>query len=598
MSVRPSNPAFETLLGYLRVHRGFDFTAYKRNSLMRRVNRRMQMLGIEDYTAYVDHLEVHPGEFNSLFNMILINVTGFFRDPPVWEHIAEKVLPPLLENTRQDSLRVWSAGCASGQEAYTLAMLLAEAIGAEAFRHRVKIYGTDADEEALAQARQASYSAREVETVPPALRERYFEAVDDRFVFHKDLRRSVVFGRHDLLQDAPISRVDLLTCRNTLMYFNAENQGRILSRFHFALKDTGILLLGKAETLLTHSRGFVPVELRQRVFAKANRNDTRERMLLAIPPGRVPPTDAANSFHALRNAASQSASAQVVMDLQGMVTLVNQKARLLFGLTGGEIGQPFRDLELAYRPEDLRSRIEQVLAERRPLLLSEVEWVTTPGPARYLDIELLPLMDTAGEMLGVSIRFDDVTSRRRIGEELRLANQKLETALEEVQSTNEELETTNEELQSTVEELETTNEELQSTNEEMETINDELRLRGDELNEMNAFLSSILSSMRGGVVVLDRNLQIMAWNPRSEDLWGLRSDEVRGKNFLNLDVGLPVERLKPAIRACLAGETEFNETLLDAINRRGKPISCRVTCTFLHDAGGAGDGVILVIEEQ
>jgi two-component system, chemotaxis family, CheB/CheR fusion protein len=231
--MEPSDPHFEALLTYLKESRGFDFTGYKRSSLMRRVNRRMNQVDITDYQDYLDYLEVHPDEFTALFNTILINVTGFFRDADAWDYLRSEVLEPMVAGKPGDApIRVWSAGCASGEEAYTLAMSLAETLGADAFRDRVKIYATDVDEEQLNEARQAIYGERAMEAVPPELAERYFEPNGNRFVFRKDLRRSVIFGRNDLVQDAPISRIDLIVCRNTLMYFNAETQAKILGRFH------------------------------------------------------------------------------------------------------------------------------------------------------------------------------------------------------------------------------------------------------------------------------------------------------------------------------------------------------------------------------
>ena len=224
----------------------------------------------------------------------------------------------------------------------------------------------------------------------------------------------------------------------------------------------------------------------------------------------------------------------------------------------------------------------------------------------------LPLFDPGGILLGASIHFLDVSRQRQLQEEVHRASQELETALEELQSTNEELETTNEELQSTVEELETTNEELQSTNEELETMNEELqstneelqtineeaRERGDQLGELNGFLESILTSLRSAVAVVDRDLHVRKWSRRAEDLWGLRADEVLQKNFLNLDIGLPVDRLRSPIRSCLAGEAEVLDLTLDATNRRGRPIQVRVTCTPLTAASAEESrGVILMMEE-
>src|SRR5687767_13705810 len=226
-------------------------------------------IGIGSYSDYLDYLELHADEFTALFNTILINVTGFFRDPEAWGFLRTEVLPPLVAaKGSTETLRVWSAGCASGEEAYTLAILLAELLGPAEVRDRVKIYATDDDEEALTHARHGSYSEREIRGVPTDLLDRYFDLTGGRYVFRKDLRRSVIFGRNDLVQDAPISRIDLLVCRNTLMYLNAETQSRILSRFHFALGDGGILFLGKAEMLLSHGSLFLPIDLKRRVFYK------------------------------------------------------------------------------------------------------------------------------------------------------------------------------------------------------------------------------------------------------------------------------------------------------------------------------------------
>lgn len=240
------NTEFEALLDYIRLSRGFDFTGYKRSSLTRRVNKRMQTVNIQGYSNYLDYLEVHPEEFNHLFNTLLINVTAFFRDRPAWEYLSSEIMPRILQaKDPKEPIRVWTAGCASGEEAYTIAIMLAELLGTEQFRERVKIYATDVDEEALNQARQATYLGRELHGLTSEQVEEFFEQNEDRYTFRKDLRRAVIFGRHDLIQDAPISKIDLLVCRNTLMYFNAETQSRILVRFHFALRDGGFIFWGK-----------------------------------------------------------------------------------------------------------------------------------------------------------------------------------------------------------------------------------------------------------------------------------------------------------------------------------------------------------------
>ncbi|GLI01581.1 CheR family methyltransferase [Phytohabitans aurantiacus] len=609
----PVDPQFEALLVYLKEARGFDFTGYKRSSLMRRVNRRMVEINVSDYAAYLDVLQVQPEEFTALFNTILINVTGFFRDPDAWEYVRTDILEPMIADKNDDApVRIWSAGCASGEEAYTLAMLLAEILGPEAFRQRVKIYATDVDEEGLAQARHAAYGERDMRDVPADFLDRYFETNGNRYVFRKDLRRSVIFGRNDLVQDAPISRIDLLVCRNTLMYFNAETQSRILSRFHFSLASGGVLFLGKAEMLLSHASLFLPVDLKRRVFRKVPRSMPHNGSIFADLP-QPPPRDELVGLDQLRTEAFlASPVAQIVVTSDGLVALTNRRAEAFFGVSSRDVGRPFRDLDLSYRPVELRKYIEQAQVERRMARVTDVEYVRGGGETVHLEIQINPLVDTDASLLGVTLIFQDVTDAKRLQDELEHANRQLETAYEELQSTNEELETTNEELQSTVEELETTNEELQSTNEELETMNEELQSTNDELqnindqlrdstgklDEANAFLEAILTSMRAGVMVVGMDLQVQAWNRRAEDLWGLRREEAVGQHFLNLDIGLPVEHLRPMVRQALGGGEQTEPLHVPAVNRRGRAITVRVVCTPLSRDHETITGAIVVMEQD
>ncbi|MEM9903969.1 MAG: CheR family methyltransferase [Cyanobacteria bacterium P01_D01_bin.44] len=604
---------FENLLEYLRRTRGFDFTGYKRSSLQRRVIKQMRTHDIDSFGDYLDYLEVHPEEYIPLFNTILINVTSFFRDLPAWEYLWRQLLPRILsEKLPEDPVRIWSAGCASGEEAYTLAIILAELLSSVQFRQRVKIYATDVDEEALAEARHASYRPQDLEAIPEALRDKYFEPIADRYIFRSDLRRSVIFGRHDLVQDAPISRLDLLVCRNTLMYFNAETQGRILARFHFALNPTGAIFLGKAEMLLTHANLFTPINLQHRIFSKVSNVNLRDRLFVMAQTGDQEAGDRLAGHIRLRDAAFNAiAIAQMVIDFGGNLIMANHLARSTFGLNLQDVGRPLQDLEISYRPLELRSRIEQVYNERIAVTIEDVMRTLPDGKPQFFDVQLTPLQENGSDLVGVSITFTDVTRYHDLQTELQRSNQELETANEELQSSNEELETTNEELQSTNEELETTNEELQSTNEELETmneelqstneelqtINDELRLRTDEVNQSNAYLNSILASIRAGVVVLDRQFNILTWNQETEEFWGLRTHEVEGQSFWNLDIGLPVDQLRDAIRACLNGENRL-ELELDAINRRGQSFACRVTCTPLMGPNEERQGIILLMEKS
>jgi two-component system, chemotaxis family, CheB/CheR fusion protein len=604
-----SDQEFDELLLMLKETRGFDFTGYKRSTLMRRVRRRMDARGLTSLGEYRDYLELEPEEFSRLFDSLLINVTGFFRDPPAWQALRELVLPDLLSAKSARPLRAWSAGCASGEEAYTLAIVLAETMGLEDFVSRVKIYATDLDEDALAEARAGIYTERQVAEVDEELRRKYFEASGTKYAFRRDLRRQVIFGRNDLTRDAPISRVDLLVARNTLMYFNAETQSNIIRKFHFALADPGFLFLGKAEMMLNHGELFEPVDLRKRIFRKIGKSVPAERPRLVATGG--PGSDQAEG--GLESAALAAGPvAQLVIDRAGRLVAANIRAEALFNLRPRDLGRPFQDLEVSYRPVELRSVIDHVTTEHRPVEVTDVAWHRSPGaePSVY-DVNVVPLYRFSEEPAGVGISFLDVTKYRQLRdalersnhdlehayEELQSLNEELETTNEELQSTNEELETTNEELQSTNEELETTNEELQSTNDDLQTINDALRLRSDELDATKAFLSSTLRSLGAAVVVVDTDLRVTVWGPGAHDLWGLRSDEATGRGFTELDIGLPAGDLVPLLRRTLAGQPARAKAVVQAMNRRGRPVTMLVECFLLHSDDDAHEGVIVVMNE-
>jgi two-component system CheB/CheR fusion protein len=603
----------DLLLDYLKAQRGFDFTGYKRPSLMRRIAKRMSAVGAQGFEEYLDRLEVEPAEVTQLFNTVLINVTRFFRDESTWEFVATEALPALLERkSSKDPIRLWSAGCATGEEAYTLAMVVAEVMGLDEYRARVKVYATDADEEALNYARQATYTPKQVEGLSPERLERFFEPIDGRFCFRKDIRRTVIFGRNDLIQDAPISRVDLLSCRNTLMYFDATTQARILSRFHFALTDGGILVLGRAETMLTHSSLFAPVDLKRRVFTQVPR--LRGRPVLTDRHNGDPVSTLDLQETRFREAAFDvGTTAQVVIDRAGRLTMANERARTLFRMRHSDLGRPIQDLELSFRPAELRGPIEQAYRDHKPVVIRDVLWHSQTDEPRWYEVQIMPLGTTAGEIGGASISFTDTSAFKASQSRLEQAAQELESAYEELQSTNEELETTNEELHSTVEELETTNEELQSTNEELETMNEELQSTNEELqganeelhrqsttlNEVNDFQDAIFSSLRWGIAILDSEMRVIEWNRRSEDLWGIRAEEIEGQPFLELDSGLPVDRLAEPIRQCLEGVVNDCEITVPAMNRRGRPIECRVIVMPLRTSRQRETrGVMLLMEGE
>jgi two-component system CheB/CheR fusion protein len=605
------DPDLESLLAFIRDSRGFDFTGYKRSTLSRRVRKRMNDIGVQEFTDYQDRLESSVEEFRHLFDTILINVTSFFRDTDAWSYLRGEVIPDLISHVETGAeIRVWSAGCASGEESYSLAIAFAETMGIEDCIRRVKIYGTDVDEDALRAARSGLYPPGALDSMDESLRQKYFEPSGGSFAFRSDLRRRVIFGRHDITTDAPISRLDLLVCRNTLMYFNVETQSQIIDRFHFALRDSGYLFLGKAEMLLSDGERFEAANIRHRTFRRRPGSALAEQQ----PVPRL--TVRGNSGRrltdrepVLKHLALEAAPfAMVTVDQDGIVDALNAQARTMFGLSTHDAGRPLRDLEISYRPVELRSMIERAYAERRSVRASSIERTIGLDDVQYLDVHVQPLWSGDGVAIGVVLIFFDRTVATRLQrevkrnreeletayEELQSTNEELETTNEELQSTNEELETTNEELQSTNEELETTNEELQSGNEELETMNEEMRERTTELDEARAYLEGVLASVAPAVVVLDAELMVRSWNRGAIELWGLRADEAQGHVFFSLDFGLPTESLRAMVQECRETGRRTGPNEIEAVNRIGRTITCSVSCAPLDGSRG---GLVLLMEE-
>jgi two-component system, chemotaxis family, CheB/CheR fusion protein len=461
MNPPETNPEFEALLDHLKHSRGCDLTGYKRSTLMRRFVRRMQEIKIDNYRDYLHYLQSHPDECIALLDTVLINVTNFFRDRDAWVTLANEIIPQIIASKEpQEPIRVWSAACASGQEVYSLIILFAEALGIASCLHRVQFYATDVDEAALGQARQGIYQPREVTEIPPSRLEKYFEQSDRGYVFHPQLRRSVIFGRHNLAEDAPISKIDLLVCRNALMYFNADTQANILIRFHFALKNNGFLFLGNAETLITQRPIFTPVNLKHRIFAKGLKLGVDEHLQIYPRPRKKQAVDFFTTHVRIwQTAFETSPFAQLAVDSNSCLIMANEQANALFGLTLNDFGRPLRTLKPG-QLFGLCTSITRVNSERRPVTLKNVEW-RTPGDTTYFIIFISPIFSSDGHLLAMNLTFTDVTGNKQLEKKLEHANLDLAKVSNTLEQTKATLDITHAELESTQQELETVHQEMQ-----------------------------------------------------------------------------------------------------------------------------------------
>ncbi len=432
---------FAAVLNIVKQQGGCDLTVYKETTLNRRIQSRMMTLGIKTYGIYLNYLKAHSEEFIPLLNTIWINYTKFFRDRSAWEYLAEKIVPQIVMNKQpHEPIRIWSAGCATGEEAYSLAMVLAEVLGIEQYLQRVQIFATDIDMEALKYAQRGSYSATQV-AIAPKLLSKYFEQDDERYVFDSKLRSKIVFGCQNLVKDPPISKIDLLVCRNALIYLNLEAQAKVLFHFHFALNPDGFLFLGSSETLLNRKHNFNSVNLKHRIFTKELLD--KDNYLLSQYQHRQKVETLSNQLQFWQTAFASSPIAKVAVNLNERVIMVNEQAYSLLGLTSSDEYSCFQDLKLD-RLVGLRTGMEQVNRDRSAVTLKDVQW-STPNDTVYLDIYITRIADSIGQP-AVSFTFIDVSECHQVQEQLAQTKIKLLRASEELEYTKEKLAAKNAEL--------------------------------------------------------------------------------------------------------------------------------------------------------
>jgi len=571
----------EEFVHFLAEERDFDLRCYKPTTLERRIRKRISQLAIPDYEGYIEYIQGNPGETNQLLDAILINVTEFFRDPGAWDVIDSDILPYLLKRLRTgDSFRAWAAGCSTGEEVYSLAILVAEHLGSRISEFDIKIYATDVDEAALDVARRGEYPPELLGRVRPEWRHKYFSVAALPRV-NRDIRRMLIFGRSDLARDAPISHVQMVLCRNVLIYFNSITQRHILNRLHSALDPGGILFLGKSELKLSHSMLFKPVDSRWKIFRKEHATNGREVPRSSSSRSDIVMSSNGDSFREQELAKLELyyralldvlQSGIFSLDANDVIITDNQAALELWGLSGSKlVGRHVFDSALGKRSPELLQNIEESHKSGEKSIKFNCA-VKIDGDRRTIAVDIRPVIGESGRRAGTVIYAENASHGEKLqttieqleatGEELQSANEKLETTNEELQSTNEELETTNEELQSTNEELETTNEELQSLNEELENMNEELEFRTKELATLNSRYAETLERLPWAVTVLDNDGRVQFWNSAAQKLFDLEARSVVGLELAQLPI-------QPSLR--------------DTLVRRRKAMNDRLTPYILRN---------------
>jgi two-component system CheB/CheR fusion protein len=542
-----------SICGILRDQIGHDFSGYKQATLFRRVQRRMQLfrLGIEDYIQF---LATDPQEVALLFHELLIGVTKFFRDPAAFDTVAHQVMPLLFEGREADStLRVWVSGCATGEEAYSLAILLIEHMETLPVAPRVQVFATDIDDAAVNLARAGRYPAALVRDVAPERLERFFTVVDGQYVIAKQVRELCTFSTHSVIRDPPFSRLNLISCRNLLIYLDSELQARVIPAFHYGLSPGGILLLGSSETVTHHEELFAPLDKTHRIFMRrevatplplhSGPRRTAGRQPAGPPPPSPGPGTPSWSRRAQERVLDGFAPPFVVVNGDGQVLQFSARTRQY--LEQGA-GTPTRDV-LAMARHGLRPELRAALRQARETgRRVDRHRVTLAGDEAGQTVTLtVEPLGNEGERLFLVVFTEGApahgvasgeTAERGppdsnvevLEAELRDAHQRMQTALEEsdaaleeLTSANEELHSVNEELQSANEELETSREEMQSMNEELHTVNTQLASKVDELDRANSDVRNLFESTQVATIFLDRNLIVRSFTPAVVGIYNL-----------------------------------------------------------------------------
>lgn len=621
-AVRPvTGPGMERVFRLLKSEYGLDFAHYKQSTVVRRVERRLSMSGAPDLKVYAEKLAECPEELNALYCDLLIGVTRFFRDREAFERLEHNVIPEILARVEpHEEIRVWVPGCATGEEAYSVAILFHEQLSTAGRPLNVKIFATDMHAASLETASAGCYAEEALSELSEVRKQRYFTQHEDRAQVVSELRQMLVFARHNAMGDAPFTRLDLITCRNFLIYLQPEAQRKVLSLFHFGLKASGFLFLGPSETPADLSDEFDAVDKQWRIYRK--RRDVRLATDL-----RFPLTTRAPIAQKRTNAPPRLSKGLPDVQLLGTYDallarfmppafLVDESFDLLHTFGGAErflrlrAGRPSTNI-LALIDEELKTALSGALSHahkgQRPVRYTGIKLRAADGEQMYrLTVE--PFCDarigTTHFLVSIEpmehVALPELTETevdvrklshdyiRALEDELRFTKENLQATIEELETSNEELQATNEELVAANEELQSTNEELHSVNEELYTVNTEHQRKIVELTEMTDDLDNLLHSTDIGVVFLDRALHIRKFTSKMADLFRLLPQDV-GRHFDSFAHNIEHPRLLEDI-----------ERVLES----GKPIESEVQAKkgafyFLrvlpYLANGVGSGVVLTL---
>lgn len=572
----PASKTLHDIYGLLRRRTRHDFSLYKPSTLLRRIERRMVMHEIATLALYAQFLRNNAQEIDLLFKELLIGVTSFFRDPAAWDYLGQVAIPQLLaRQTMEQRLRAWVIGCSTGEEAYSLAMVFTEAMQRlpQPHAYTLQIFASDLSPDAIASARRGQYPASISSDVSADRLARFFVAHESHYQINEAVRDMVLFARHDVALDPPFTRVDLIACRNLLIYFEAALQRRLLPLFHYTLRAGGVLMLGSSETAGKFGHLFAPIEAKLRIYLRQGVRSSRatDGLMKSFPPLTAtpkeshvahpdPPTQTADS---LQTAADQLllqvyAPAAVVLNPGGDIVYISGRTGKYLEPAAGKANWNFHAMAREGLRAALAPALKQAASQIEPVPLRGLRAQLPGGGAQTVDVIVQGLHEPAALRGMTMIVFHDVAQvpgghRRRKGQteaesihaaeqkdlrdEIQTSREESRAAKEQLQSANEELQSTNEELQSTNEELMTSKEEMQSMNEELQTINNEMQTKLDDLALAQSDMKNLLNSTEIAILFLDEHLNVRRYTDRTSKIVNIREGDV-GRPLTDLTTSL------------------------------------------------------------
>ncbi|TRZ74343.1 MAG: PAS domain S-box protein [Bacteroidetes bacterium] len=563
--------ALEKIIILLQTHTGNDFSLYKKNTVYRRIERRMGVHKIDKLFSYVRFLQENPKEVNILFKELMIGVTNFFRDTLVWEKLSETVIPNIIGNLQAGSiLRAWIPGCSTGEEAYSLAIVFKEAL--EKINPHggfsLQIFATDLDNEAIEIARKGIFPANIATYVSPDRLNRFFIKTDDGYRVNTEIREKVVFAKHNIIMHPPFTKIDILSCRNLLIYMDNELQKKLLGLFHYSINPEGIMLLGSSETLRTQSHLFTPVDAKLKIFKRSVTNLIPALFDFPASFSRTKMTNVENQIPAKSTLNIQTLAEQLLLQhFSSAGVLVNENGDIIYisGRTGKflepAVGKANMNIFAMLR-EGLRNEFpvafRKAITKKEAVVLRNIkvgtnggtqnlnvniQWIDKPEPLNgmvmiiFTDVPEIPdikLQAKKGVKTLISISQSELEKElQNAREEIQNTFEEMQTSQEELKSTNEEFQSTNEELQSTNEELMTSKEEMQSLNEELQTVNAELQSKVDDFSRVNNDMKNLLNSTDIATLFLDKELNIRRYTIQATKIFKLIKSDI-GRPFTDL----------------------------------------------------------------